>query len=173
MLWFSKNASMSLNNIQLSPQQLADWYSQVLIETTATAVPEPEAPEYYALGGNAKKVLIVVSEEKEPFLPDSELTFLTSILTACKLNLADIALVNFEKMEQKDYKALVQYFNSRVVLLFNVSPLQFGLPINFPHFQIQEFNKCTYLFAPELRLVESDKQLKKELWTSLKNIFGL
>jgi hypothetical protein len=164
---------MSLNNIQLSTHQLADLYSQVLVETTATAMPEEQTPLFHSLGGNAKNILVVVAEEKESFLPDSELTFLTSILTACKLNLADIALVNFEKVEQKDYKALVQYFNSRVVLLFNVSPLQFGLPINFPHFQIQEFNKCTYLFAPELRLVESDKQLKKELWTALKNIFGL
>ncbi len=164
---------MSLNRIQLHPQQLAELYSQVLIETTATAVPEPAPPLFHSLGGNAKNILVVVASKKETFLPEGELTFLTSILSACQLTLADIALVNFLKLETRDYQSLVQYFNSQTVLLFNVTPLELGLPFHFPHFQIQAFNKCTYLSAPELRLVENDKQLKKDLWMALKTIFGL
>lgn len=160
---------MSLNNVQLGPRLLADLYASVLIDAPATAVPEPQVP---FLGGNKRNIL-VVSKSTEAFLPDGELQFLTSVLAACKLGLADIALVNFDRLAEKDFHPLVSFFNAQTVLLFNVEPLHFGLPINFPPFQIQEFDRRTYLYAPDLPRIEQDKGLKKDLWLALKNLFCL
>lgn len=160
---------MDLNNIQLAPQTVAQLYTDVLIETHATAVPDNMIK---ALGANKKNILIIVHYEGEMYLPDAALQFLTSILGACKLSLADVALVN-NKEEKKNYRQLLQQFNSTTVLLFDVSPLQLELPINFPHFQIQKFNGCTYLYTPELQSIEKDKTLKKNLWLALKTIFDI
>ena len=165
---------MSLNNIQLSAQQLVQLYENVLVED----VPRPksieaEQPAIRSLGGNAKKILILVQKENEAFLPDGELQFLTTVLGACGLSVADIALVNFASVTQKNYSALLEHFGSKQVVLFDVTPLQLGMPINFPPFQVQAFKDCRYLQAPALHLIEADVTLKKSLWAALKNLFGL
>ena len=163
---------MSLNHIHLTPQLLANLYTDTLIESYATVMPD-QTYHYQSLGGNKKNILIVVAKQNQPFLPDNELQFLTSILSACKLSLADIALVNLDRLKEKGHQQLIDHFKSKFILLFNVEPLQFGLPIHFPPFQIQEFSKCIYMFAPDLQQIEMDKQLKKNLWIALKDLFCL
>ena len=165
---------MSLNNIQLSTQQLVQLYENVLVED----VPRPNdivdgLPAIRSLGGNAKHVLILVQKEAEAFLPDNELQFLTTILGACGLSLADIALVNYATLPDKGYAPLIEHFRSRQVVLFDVTPLQLGMPINFPPFQVQGFKDCRYLQAPALHLIEADLTSKKSLWAALKNLFHI
>lgn len=165
---------MSLNKVQLTSNLIADLYHNVLLEATATAVPEVVSlPAYPSLGGNAKNILVVVAKPGDAYLPDAELTFLTSVLAACKLSLADIALVNYERIEEKDYQQLIGFFNSKTVLLFHIDPLTFGLPVNFPPFQVQSFSGSTYLHAPDLGHIEKEVGLKKSLWNALKNIFSI
>ena len=57
--------------------------------------------------------------------------------------------------------------------MLGVDPLSTGLPINFPQFQLQLFDKRTYLYAPTLEDLEKDKTLKQRLWTCLKTMFEL
>lgn len=161
---------MSINNIVLSPVQLVDFYGKVLVEMNTTNAPANEELRY--LGNNERGVLIVTNHEEAVYLPDNELQFLTSILTACKLSLSDVAIVNRVR-EQRLYKELIENLHSSKVLLFGIDPSTFGLPIQFPHFQIQEFDKRTYLSAPVLSLVENDVALKKNLWNSLKLLFEI
>lgn len=134
------------------------------------SMPEPEAPRY--LGNNQKGILIVVANDDAPFLSDTELAFLTSVLAACKLNIADTAIANFSK-DKKGYAEWASILSLNTTLLFGVSPTHFGLPMNFPHYQVQQFSKCTYIAAPALSIIEKNKELKKLLWVSLKKHFGL
>jgi hypothetical protein len=161
---------MNLNTIQLSPQLLAGLYSETLLETVATTVPEKKRWNY--LGSNDKRILIVVSHLSVPFLPDDELNFLTSILAACKLSMGDVAIINFQKTDNSELPDLIDQ-ESKTVLLLGIGPAAIGLPINFPPFQLQSFNKRVYLHAPSLSEIEKDKKLKKQLWDSLKKLFDL
>lgn len=161
---------MSLNNLHLHPQLLAGLYSHVLIETEAAPV---STTTIKALGGNKKNILIVVFNEQPPALPDESLQFLISILKACQLTLADVAIVATGQKNDADYKTYTAHFNSRQVLLFNLAPVDFGLPVHFPEFQTQPFDQCTYLWAPALTLIEKDVETKKQLWMSLKKLFSL
>ena len=173
---------MSLNTIKLDPQLLADLYPDQLIDSGTTTAPEmseesierraeeKKSPNF--LGNNGKKILVLVSHETVPFLPDDELNFLTSILAACKLSMADIAIANIHTMDEGTIDSLVET-ESRNVLLFGPGPSDIGLPINFPRFQLQQFNKRNYLHAPTLSELERDKEQKKQLWISLKKLFGL
>ena len=65
---------------------------------------------------------MIVAHEKLPFLPDKELNFLTSILTACKLSLADIAIVNQYTNKQGNMQETLEKLEARQVLLFGVPP---------------------------------------------------
>lgn len=161
---------MSLNHIQLKSSLLADLYKNSLIETSTISVSEATQLKYF--GNNQKNILIIVSHQTVPFLPDEELSFLTNVLAACKLSMADVGIVNNHGAEQNDLQNLINA-EAKQVLLFGVEPLAIGLPINFPPFQLQPFNNRTYLHAPELSEVEDDKTLKSRLWSALKVLFGI
>ena len=161
---------MSLNNINLTSTLLVDLYANVLVECDTISMPEAEKPNY--LGQNQKGILIVVANVDAAFLTDTEYAFLTSVLNACKLNIADVAIVNFLR-EKKVYSEWASILDTQSTLLFGVSPIDFGLPINFPHYQVQQFSKSTYIAAPSLAMIEKDKDSKKLLWFSLKKHFGL
>jgi len=161
---------MSLNNIQLTPTMLAGLYKNSLVETEVVSTPEVKQLKY--LGNNHKNILVIVSHSSVPFLPDEELNFLTNILAACKLSIADIGILNNKNTELAELQNLIS-LESKNVLLFGVEPSAIGLPINFPAFQLQSFNNRTYLHAPQLGQIENDKPLKGKLWSGLKLMFGI
>ncbi|MFI5132428.1 MAG: hypothetical protein ACHQFX_20665 [Chitinophagales bacterium] len=166
---------MSLNDIQLPVSTIAELYHLSLIEDnevsadTAANTNATDAQKH--LGDNNKNILIVVDYADLAFLPDEELSFLTKLLAACKLSLADVAIVNMNNHKEKTYKELISTFKSRIVFLFGIEPASFGLPVSFPHFQIQPFTNATFLFTPTLDQCNKDALLKSKLWVCLRRIF--
>ncbi len=191
---------MDLDHISLNAEMLAGLYGNVLVDLNAPAsaavvkAPEPVAtpavepvrvkpapaaaashsePAFRSLGEHLKQVLVVVDHADAVHLPDAELSFLTGILGACKLSLADVAIVNRQQGGGLSQQAIGQHLKSRVTLLFGIEPDAFGLPMSFPAFQIQPFNQVTYLYAPSLSEIEKDKVLKSKLWVSLRRLFNI
>ena len=176
---------MGLNHIELSPQSVAELYASVLIQSgdnnTIFSVAKEETVHkkttvneiWKSLGNNQRNILIIVNNNEAVHIPDNELTLLTSILNACKFTVADVAIVNINNNPAAGYKELTTYFNSRYTLLFGTEPASFGLPMSFPHFQIQSFNNCTYLFSPALSIIENEREQKRKLWECLKKIFNI
>lgn len=162
---------MSLNNLLLHPHLLTKLYADVLIEQAGTA---QKKTAFKFLGNNKKNILLLVSKDNVAFLEEEELNFLSAILSACKLNIADCAIVNLHSLEKPvSYQTLVENFQSRSILLFDVAPENIDLPFHFPHFQLQQFDQCVYLSAPSLRDLESEKATKAKLWNCLKTLFSL
>lgn len=179
---------MDLNSIKLPPVLVAELYATSLIDTEAVAAPVVEAPPpasagparadkpataFRSLGNNQQRVLVVVNYAEVPFLPDGELGFLTGILGACKLSMNDVAIINYAHHGALQYKEVLDHFSSRTVLLFGVEPAEFGLPMNFPHYQVQAFTGINFLYAPLLKELENDRVEKSKLWVCLKRIFGV
>src|SRR5215218_9252929 len=104
-----KKLVMSLNDVRLTPQLLTDLYGNILVETGENTSP---GSGLKTLGENAKKILIVVKNEGEAVLPENELTFLSSILSACKLTIADVVILNWNHVAEKDYKAILHQLES-------------------------------------------------------------
>ncbi len=196
---------MSLDNIQLSPLLIAEWYKDALLASpdgppaiqrppespqpaaiqqapAAPPAPQPPAPEpaakapYKFLGKNDKKITILVQSPGTPFLPDNQLTFLTKILEACRMNIGDVAIVN-AATAPVNITAIKQQLQPTVLLLFGLEPTSIKLPINFPEFKVQPYDNCSYLSAPPLTLLvqqsEESKLLKSKLWVCLKNLFNV
>lgn len=167
---------MDLNHIELPASTVAELYrSSLVIPTDKKAdIPgyaESDAPKW--LGNNKKNVLILVKHEDAIHLPDADLELLTTILTACKLSLEDVAILNLQSQAAFDYKNAQQLLKPAQLILFGIEPSSIGLPLSFPHFQIQAFQQTSYLFSPTLAMVGTDRALKTSLWQSLKLLFKL
>ncbi len=172
-----------LNHIDLPASLVAELYPSSLIDSNdspenfqpvSPGVSNTVAePEWKWLGNNNQHILIIVNYPGMAYLPDRELGFLTGILGACKLSVGDVAIVNLYNYPDVFYKDLISFFKSRIVFLFEVEPSSFGLPISFPHFQLQSFANCSFLFSPSLLVLEEDKVLKSKLWVCLRRMFGL
>ena len=179
---------MDLNHIELSPGMVVELYRSSLIEndekikkiiaspeikTSIPVNPDSNQNSWKWLGENRKNILIIVNYPDAVHLPDQGMTFLTGVLAACKLSLADVAILNLYQQKNASYKELLDQFRSKTILLFGVEPADFGLPISFPHFQVQSFINSTFLFAPVLSELEVDKLLKSKLWVCLRRIFSI
>ena len=149
--------------------------SQPTPSQPAASLPgDPTATPYKTLGNHRRKITILVNAPGSPFLPDNQLSFLTKILEACRLNMGDVAIVNHASAPV-NITALRAQLQPSVILLFGLEPTTIRLPINFPVFKLQPYDQCTYLSVPGLDLLvqtsEESKLLKSKLWLCLKSLF--
>lgn len=135
-----------------------------------------ETPKQWFLGNNGKQITVMVKEDTVPYINDKHLQFLSNVLSACKLNLGDIALVNYINYPL-GFDELRAKSNPKIVLVFDLSPKELKLPFTIPVYQVQDYAQCRFLFAPSLTKMEGDhpeaKAEKTKLWNSLKTLFGL
>jgi len=165
---------MTFEKTQLPAFLIGDLYKDVLIEEPIPlTLPVSKKGEIQYLGNNGKNILIIVKDKKDEFLSEPDLGFLTGIIGACKLTLKDIAIVNAENVEMLNNKSINKHLQPDKTLLFGIDPSILDLPMQFPHFQVQEFNNQQFLSAPDLSTLASDKELKIQLWNSLKKLFSL
>jgi len=163
---------MSLDHLQLPAIVLQDLYKKSLIDLgTAVATPATGKAGIAFLGNNQKQIAIIVNDPATIYLPDEDLNFLMGVLGACKLSMMDVALVNITKKEHLDYKLIAEELHAEKVLLFGVEPSGIQLPLQFPFYQVQQYNGQVYLSSPALSLIAADKAEKTKLWNCLKQIF--
>ena len=140
-----------------------------------TALPQKPDRKWF-LGDNQQKITILVQEKEAVYLQDESLQFLSNILQACKLNLGDVAIVNYVH-DPVDYSYLKENLHPEHIILFGVSAKQIKLPFLVPHYQVQKHDSCSFLLAPELdKMLGNSQEAKLEkskLWLCLKKMFGI
>lgn len=143
--------------------------------TTPATSTSPDTP-YKILGNNRRRTTLLIQSPGYPFLPDNQLAFLTKILEACRMTIADVAIVN-NAAAPVNITAIKQQLQPSKLILFGLEPTAIRLPINFPHFKPIAYDDCTYLSAPALDLLvpntEEAKLLKSKLWVCLKTLFDV
>ena len=166
---------MSLDNVELPAIIIQSLYSKSLYDLKAnkSGLDTIHAGSIGFLGGNQKKITLLVNSTQAIYLPDEELNFLLGILTACKLSMADIALINISKNPGLLYTDITEQLKAEKIFLFGLDAEVLALPLQFPHYQVQQFNNQVYLSSPSLSDLQKDKEEKMKLWNCLKNIFSL
>lgn len=166
---------MSLDNIQLPGFIIQDLFQKNLVDLSQNYAEEIKSEEKTVqfFGGNKQHIIILVDTADAVFVSDEQLTFLSGILNACKLNLEDVGIINMHNYRDVSYKIIHENFTPRIVIMFGVTPESVELPFVIPYFQKQTFNNQIYLSAPALTVLESDKDLKRKLWTALQQIFSI
>ncbi|HET6767860.1 MAG TPA: hypothetical protein VFH08_10690 [Chitinophagaceae bacterium] len=172
---------MDLNTIKFDATDIALLFRNSLVEINSEnpvlpqtdVIGDPIPIGWKYLGENKKKSLIVVRYPGEAHLPDKQLSFLTRLLAACNLTIADVAVVNFQQYKSSDFDKIIDHFKPKVVLLFDISPGEFGMPMLFPQFQVQRYKDAVFVSSPSLEVIEPDKALKGNLWVCLKKVYNL
>lgn len=164
---------MSLEKIQLPDFILADLFKNhlVLLKNTKLNKDTLPKPSIQFLGSNLKYITILIKNTEAIYMKDEHLNFLSGILTACKMNFEDIALINLYKTPAINYPLIIQECCPSVILFFGIVQSDIELPFKLQDFQVLEFNDHLYLSAPGLDAIQSDKILKQQLWSKLKEIF--
>jgi len=139
-------------------------------------VAQPTAPKKWYLGDNKKNITILVKDSTAVYINDEWLGTLSKLLSACKLNLADVAIVNIKQpLAFIEIKAQLE---PQYVLMFDVAADEIALPFSIPNYQLQKYNGATIMIAPAITLsadktTESIRVEKKNLWEKLKVIFNV
>ena len=145
--------------VNIPPSILSELYKDVLIN-------EPGQTET----SNKKKMSAVVILFKNNTSSATE-ELLSGILSACKLNESNSIVIKSTQSNSEHLLSIKEKYDTKNIILFGVDPVEFGLPINFPHFQIQTSDGIQYVSSPGLDEMLMDKTLKVKLWNSLKQIF--
>ena len=105
---------MSLDTIQLSKNTLQILFPKSLVEVAPAgrSVDSGIQNKIESLGGNKKNILFLVTDSQNKFLPDEKMDLLSNLITACKLTMADIALVNYYNCSF-NYIQLLEHFQSK------------------------------------------------------------
>lgn len=180
-------STMSFENIQLTDDQLADFYGKQLVlvekgdntvktETQAAKpaiAPEPvtaSAPLQGITGKNKKQFVWLVEEHYFPYLNDADFQFLGDVLTACKMNMEDIALVNVAN-NRNHFDDLVQQLQPKFIIASGVQVD--ALPIQSADYRVQEQQGYLICCTETLEAIRTDKSKKSKLWLALKQMLGL
>ncbi len=177
---------MGLNSIKFETTDIALLFKNSLVDidekkqdlpnrkqSSLPVTGEQVAGGWIYLGENKKKTLVAVRYADAVHLPEKQLSFLTKLLGACSLHISDVAILNCQDHPSAQFNEILNYFNPKSVLLFGIRPAEFGMPMNFPEFQVQGYKDAVFVSCPSLETIEPDKDLKGKLWACLKKIYNI
>ncbi len=148
----------------------------VQIETEKNHTPISDLGQIKYLGEHLKQVTIIVKDELAVYLNENDLTLLSSILSACKLTLADIALINVAQQKLSLHEIL-NVLPSKLVMIFDVSSTTLKIKLPTTLYKSIQLGDTYLLFSNSLSLMQGGDQSAKlekgKLWAILKSLFQL
>lgn len=124
-------------------------------------------PSFNYLGENNKSVLVIVNDPESEFLNQTDLIFLLKILSAKKLELRDIAILNLAKHTDYEFENLKSFFACNKILTYGIHPNILGMQ-GLTSNALQEFNGVKFLGTWSLRQMVNDDNKKRTYWNVLK-----
>ncbi len=163
--------------VEETPAQTNKIKQQVNNKTTKPETPATPPIKKWFLGDNKKNVTILVKDEAAVFINDEWLATLGKLLAACKLNLGDVAIINYHQ-HAVNFNELKEQLQPQRVLMFDVTTQDIQLSFTIPHYQVQQYGSCTFMTAPGITLsaeanTEMIKAEKTKLWARLRIIFSV
>ena len=178
--------------VQLPEVVIAGLYKDALVITQTN--PEPKASQQFTnkkikqeesvaapikkifLGDNKENVAVLIKDSSAVHINDEWLKTLSKLLSACKLTLEDVAIINYANQNEV-FSSLKETLQPKVALMFDVTTQDIQLPFTIPHYQVQRYSDCTFMTAPIITLTTDNKEPirseKKKLWEKLKLIFNV
>lgn len=128
------------------------------------------------LGDHLKKILVIVNDPEAVYLNETDLGLLSSILNACKLTLADIALMNVAQQPLSMHEILTT-LPSQLVLVFELNSTQLKIKLPTTLYKPIVLGDTHILFSSSLKSMQgmdqAAKMEKSKLWNALKLLFKL
>ena len=144
-------------------------------QQTITEATEMPSPIKY-LGDHHKKILVVVNDPESVYLNETDFILLTSILNACRLTIADIALINVGNQKASLHEMLTK-LPSLLVIAFDLDAKALKIKLPSTLYKVTPLGEANLLFSAALSTMQGSsadaKKEKGKLWTVLKQIFQL
>lgn len=161
---------------------LQELYKNVLVETTETKEPQSlssieNQPDTHAtpasyLGDFNQKVVIYTHSENDLHIAEKDLSFLTKILAACQLNLADVAIINLFRFHNNPIQQ-IRDMGAEKAILFYPDTIAWDLDSATRLYHPMFIHNFQFVLAHELKDIQNQTALKTQLWGSLKILFEL
>jgi hypothetical protein len=128
------------------------------------------------LGDHLKKIIVIVNDANAVHLNETDLGLLSSILNACKLTLADIALINIVQQPLALHEILIT-LPSQFVIGFDINSTQIKIKLPTTLYKPIVLGETEILFSNSLQSMQGADQNakieKSKLWNALKILFKL
>ena len=128
------------------------------------------------LGDHLKKIIVLVHDNNAVHLNETDLGLLSSILNACKLTLADIALINIAQQPLALHEMLIT-LPSQFVISFDINSTQIKIKLPTTLYKPIVLGDTQILFSNSLQSMQGTDQNakleKSKLWNALKLLFKL
>ena len=135
-----------------------------------------EKPQWTWLGGNKQNISIVVDDADNIFISEKKLQFLSDILSACKFDVNDVAIINIAKTPAS-FDQITEAAKSRYLLLFGADAKKILLPQPLNLFENKVMKNVSCLNSPSLETLmqpaSETKTLKGKLWRALQIMFQI
>lgn len=162
-----EQASIIANEPTLAKQEIAS--EQVVIRSTEQAL---KTVNYDYLGENNKYILILIDQPlKSEIISAKDLLLLEKTLTALKLELRDVAIVNLQQCEELHFKSLKEFFSCNKVIGFGIELAKIGIEKEVPINTVFRIEECPFLLASSLEELSSNQAQKVIWWSAMKSIF--
>jgi len=141
-----------------------------IFEKVVTPVLEiAPAASFNYLGKNQKNVLILVKDDQNDVSTERGRELLRNIVKALQLTANDFALLNYHAYQDQHFPALKEFFASKLVMAFGVTPVQLGLAEHPANTIVME-GAVQVVFSQNLDMLSDNQNEKKALWGSMKKI---
>ena len=167
--------SLVLAEKKIKPTKIAENKLPVKEQQTIAEATEMASPIKY-LGDHHKKILVVVNDPESVYLNETDFILLTSILNACRLTIADIALINVGNQKASLHEMLTK-LPSLLVIAFDIDAKALKIKLPSTLYKTTPLGETNLLFSAALSTMQGSsadaKKEKGKLWTVLKQIFQL
>lgn len=129
---------------------------------------ETRSVSFDYIGENNRYFLILVEDKTHPGLNAVHKDMLMKIMSAKKLELRDLAILNLAKYPDTNFKELKEFFSCNRLSLFGIDPHKIGLPAMGSNQPVKHSDvKVLATFGLEEMSNNTDK--KREFWNVMKD----
>lgn len=158
---------------EIKPKKTEENTSSILPNDTNTN--EPTTTLKY-LGDHHKKIMVIVNDPASVYLNETDFILLTTILNACRLTIADVALINIGQQKTSLHEMLT-ILPSTLVLAFDIEAKALKIKLPSTLYSLINLGETHLLFSAALSSMQGTgveaKKEKAKLWAILKQIFQL
>lgn len=166
---------MSLDKFQIPLKIIPELYkdSLVVLDEEQIKPISLQSESIRFLGSYTKNILILVNDANAIHLNEKDLQFLTGILSACKLTIADVGILNMHHQQRITFQDIIDQMAPNNIFSFGVTENNIQLPFLNTSLTIEQHQHIFCINAPSLETLSNDVDKKKALWMCLKKIFSI
>jgi hypothetical protein len=125
-------------------------------------------PDFEYLGENNKYFLVLIDDKIHTRINPVHQEMLLKVMTAKKLELRDLAIVNMNRYPEAKFKDLKAFFSCSRLLMFGFTPAQIGMG-SIPLNRVESAENVKVLSTFSLEEMRNSDDKKREFWNIMKN----